>query len=131
MKRIFTIIQVLIFFVVTMYSQEKILVKSENFNVVRSEYQSKIASSEVFKLLNEKAQILLQKTSDISEDLNTILLNLYFTEKPSFDKIQILETEGIKIYPDTWIPPLDNHPLGFLIAKVPIDKIKQSKNIII
>ena len=116
-------IQLLFFFAIAIYSQEKILVPSENIITVRSEFESKVASSEVFRLLNEKAQRKLQKTNNVSEDLNTVLLNLYFEEKPSFDKIQILENSGIKVYPNTWIPPLENHPLGFLIAKVPIDKV--------
>jgi hypothetical protein len=30
---------------------------------------------------------------------------------------------GITIYPDSWIPPLANHPNGFVLADMPVDKL--------
>ncbi|MBK7631226.1 MAG: S8 family peptidase [Ignavibacteriales bacterium] len=34
-----------------------------------------------------------------------------------------LENAGAELFPESWIPPLENHPYGFMIAKVPVDKV--------
>ena len=31
---------------------------------------------------------------------------------------------GITPYPESWIPPLENHPSGFILADMPVDKLE-------
>jgi subtilisin family serine protease len=114
-------------------SQEKILVPEGISYSLEREYLSKIASSEVIRLLNEKTY-LKKLNPDIRDDKTEYIhLFIYLSEKPTFSQINILEQNGIKILSETWIPPLQNHPYGFVLAKVPLDKVNTllSNNFII
>jgi subtilisin family serine protease len=54
---------------------------------------------------------------------STCSIILYFKDFPSPTQIQELENLGVTLYFNTWTPPLENHPLGFLIANVPVNNI--------
>jgi subtilisin family serine protease len=46
---------------------------------------------------------------------------LYFNQFPTNTQIDELNSLGVTVYPDTWIPPVGNHPSGFILADVPLD----------
>ncbi len=48
---------------------------------------------------------------------------LHFAQKPTDSQINELQSFGVTIYPDSWIPPVGSHPTGFLLADMPIDKL--------
>ena len=48
---------------------------------------------------------------------------VYFAEEPTAAQLQELADKGIKVFPETWVPPLPNHPNGFLLAKVPMEQL--------
>ncbi len=51
-------------------------------------------------------------------DAGTTVL-LYFSERPSGDRLAALENLGVRCYWETWTPPLEGHPLGFVVATMP------------
>jgi subtilisin family serine protease len=48
---------------------------------------------------------------------------LYFNQFPTDYQIDELNSLGVIVYPDTWIPPVGNHPAGFILADMPLDKL--------
>ncbi len=40
-------------------------------------------------------------------------------------QIQELKAMGITLYLDSWIPPVGNHPTGYLLADMPVDKLAE------
>ena len=48
---------------------------------------------------------------------------IHFEQEPTSVQIGELESLGVSIHPDTWIPPLENHPTGFVMASMPVDKL--------
>ena len=56
-------------------------------------------------------------------DLSIQRIFIHCEEEPGPSDIAELEELGLTIYPESWIPPLDNHPNGFLLADMPVDKL--------
>ena len=132
MKRFIILANLFLIYLVSIYGQEKILVPQEYFTSVESEYSSKISSSEVLRLLNEKNYLKLLNKGIANDKTDYILLSVYTNEELSFDQINSLESDRIQLFRGTWIPPLENYPYGFTLAKVPIEKINSllSKNFV-
>jgi len=40
-------------------------------------------------------------------------------------QIKELQTMGVTLYLDSWIPPVGSHPTGYLVADVPVDKLPE------
>lgn len=53
------------------------------------------------------------------EAVDRILVNLYFAEYPDGAQVDELEALGVRLYPETWTPPMEAHPLGFVLAEIP------------
>jgi len=84
---------------------------------VQEEYKDKIASGFLLRNISDKNFQLEQGIRN--EDTEFAKMIIYFSEYPSREVFSELEKKGVDYYPETWIPPFGNHPLGFLIAKVP------------
>jgi subtilisin family serine protease len=48
---------------------------------------------------------------------------LHFAEPPTDDQIHELNSLGVRVYPDSWIPPVNNFKTGFVLADMPVDKL--------
>ena len=59
------------------------------------------------------------------ENLDIQRIYIYFTEKPNTTHVEELKDMGIDLYLDSWIPPVGNHPAGFLLADMPMDKLDE------
>lgn len=51
------------------------------------------------------------------------MVYLHTKRKLSTSKIASLKRVGVIVYEDSWIPPLKNHPTGYVIASMPIDQL--------
>jgi len=60
-----------------------------------------------------------------TQELSTQQVFVYLSQPPSQLQIGQLEAMGITLYLDSWIPPVGNHPTGFLVADIPIDKLQE------
>ena len=50
---------------------------------------------------------------------------IHLTEELNSSQIEELEAMGITLYLDSWIPAVGDHPTGFLIADMPINKLEK------
>lgn len=91
MKYSILLSQLLLFISFSVFSQHRILVPHSYENIVESEYHSKIISSEVFALLNEKNYVKQLNPGIANEKVDYIILSIYFEEIPSYEKILNLE----------------------------------------
>ena len=48
---------------------------------------------------------------------------LYLSQPLTSSQADELRSLGITLYPDSWIPPTANHPTGFMLADMPVDKL--------
>ena len=64
----------------------------------------------------------IKATSDLTQ-INSEKVFLYFTQKPTAVQLNELTAQGVTVYPDSWIPPVANHPTGFILADMPVDKL--------
>ncbi|MCX8126434.1 MAG: S8 family serine peptidase, partial [Dehalococcoidia bacterium] len=60
-------------------------------------------------------------TADDSPNREKIYI--YFAQKPTSKQVSELAAIGVTVYPDSWIPPVGNHPHGFVLADAPVDRI--------
>ncbi len=67
----------------------------------------------------------LTSLSPDAGELSTQRVFVYLSQPPSQLQIEQLEAMGITLYLDSWIPPLENHPTGFLVADMPVDKLNE------
>ncbi|RPI65591.1 MAG: hypothetical protein EHM44_00060, partial [Ignavibacteriales bacterium] len=104
-------------------AQQKILVPYSSESIIESELVSKITSSEIFEQLREKKYLKQLNPGIEDEKLDNIILTIYFDEKPAPSEFNRIENIGVELFPESWIPPMQNHPYGFMIAKVPVDKV--------
>ncbi|MFC2036290.1 FG-GAP-like repeat-containing protein, partial [Chloroflexota bacterium] len=73
----------------------------------------------------QTGQLGILQGQDIGlESLDKQRIFIHFTQKPTQSQIVELEAVGITPYLDSWIPPLENHPTGFILADMPIDKLQ-------
>ncbi len=56
-------------------------------------------------------------------ETDTQLVYLHLKKKLSASKIKSLKKIGVIAYEDSWIPPLKNHPTGYVIASMPVDRL--------
>ncbi|MFC2072848.1 FG-GAP-like repeat-containing protein, partial [Chloroflexota bacterium] len=67
---------------------------------------------------------LLQSPGINMENIYNQRIFIHFIQEPTQSQIEELEAEGIIPYPDSWIPPLENHPTGFIVADMPVSKLE-------
>ena len=54
-------------------------------------------------------------------DMNSQLVFIHFDSKPDLRLQEKLESLGVQIFTKSWVPPLENHPTGYLTAKIPLN----------
>ena len=59
------------------------------------------------------------------DNLESHRIFIHFDEKPSQSQVGELEAIGLTIYLDSWIPPVGNHPTGFILADMPVNKLEE------
>jgi subtilisin family serine protease len=96
---------------------------------------SKVTSLLSMHLKMKKAQSpnsgqTTMKASGLDSPANqeTTLVNkekvfLYFAQKPTTAQINELNGLGVTVYPNSWIPPVNNFKNGFVLADMPVDKL--------
>jgi subtilisin family serine protease len=83
--------------------------------------QLKVLSGEMLRHLANK--ISDSRAHGRTEENSFITVVIYSAGFPTPAFIADLEALGVRAVPASWIPPLQNHPLGFFMARVPIDRI--------
>ena len=91
-------------------------------------------SSQLLTQVNFRKEQIANPTSDRLEIMKNLGMNvdnlkmqrifIHLNRELSPAQIKEIETMGIILYLDSWIPPVGDHPTGFLIADMPVDKLE-------
>src|SRR3989304_4812275 len=65
----------------------------------------------------------MQKMGMRTEEIDKHLVFIHLKEKLSPSKVAELKKIGVIVHEDSWIPPLKNHPTGYVIASMPVDRL--------
>lgn len=65
----------------------------------------------------------MRKMGIRTDEIDRQLIYLHTKRKLSTSRIASLKKIGVVVYEDSWIPPLKNHPTGYVIASIPIDQL--------
>jgi subtilisin family serine protease len=84
---------------------------------------SKVLSGKLLEKINNIQRLSSSKLK--SSALTESRVFLYFAEYPSADQIKLLESYGVKLMWETWTPPVENHPLGFIAAAIPDNNLQK------
>jgi hypothetical protein len=101
--------------------------------VEKMDYMSKVSGTLIQQVELRREQIVspsaerLKQMQDMgmsTGDLKTQPVFIYIKEPLSTAQSEDLSALGVNMHMDTWIPPVGNHPLGFFIAEMPVDKLE-------
>jgi len=73
--------------------------------------------AEIFQAMPEEAALFMP------QDRQQIFIHSEEMLTPS--QMEELESMGLTLYPESWIPPVGSHPTGFIVADMPIDKLDE------
>lgn len=59
----------------------------------------------------------------IEAEIDRQLIYIHVKRKLSASRVESLKKAGVVVYEDTWIPPLENHPTGYVVASVLMDRL--------
>jgi len=83
--------------------------------------QSLLGKVESGKLLEDVAGRLALSRQGLAKPADAMApVLLYFSDRPSGDQLTALGNLGVRCYWETWTPPLEGHPLGFVVAELPV-----------
>ncbi|MDP8200697.1 MAG: S8 family serine peptidase [Candidatus Tenebribacter burtonii] len=119
MKKCFIFTILLFLFISILFSFEDLLLNEEEIIQIPDEFQSKIDSGFLIRNISNKIQQLNNGVRNDETEYAKVIL--YFAEYPSNEIINTLENQGVECYLDSWVPPLENHPNGFIIASIPTE----------
>jgi hypothetical protein len=58
-----------------------------------------------------------------TENFGIQRIYIYLSQQLTARQGDELRALGITLYLDSWIPPVGNHPIGFMLADMPVDKL--------
>ncbi len=65
----------------------------------------------------------MKKMGMKTKEIDKHLVYVHSEKKPSAPEIKSLKKMGVIVREDSWIPPLKNHPTGFVIARMPVNRL--------
>jgi len=101
--------------------------------VVKTGHMSKVSATLLEQVELRREQIAspdderLKQMQDLGlsvVNLNRQLVYVYVKEPLSPEQADDLNSLGVNVHEDSWIPAVGNHPLGFFIAGMPVDKLE-------
>jgi subtilisin family serine protease len=87
--------------------------------------EAKLHMQEAGPLDEGSTNVLNIPSGDTVPSLMTQKIFLYSNARPSSAAINELQTLGLSVYGESWVPPVGRHPNGFVIAEMPVDKLYQ------
>jgi subtilisin family serine protease len=86
--------------------------------------QIQARTSYVSQPTSERLQAMRKMGMKIIEaEIDRQLIYIHIKRKLNAAKLTSLKKIGVTVYEDSWIPPLENHPTGYVIANVPISRL--------
>jgi len=118
--------------IVGLFSLIIILGMSNYSCMEKSVMQIKASSTLLLQIALRQQQLAGPTTERLSQiqsmGMNTTNMGIqrvyiYLKQPLTQTQINDLQSLGITIYLDSWIPPVGNHPTGFILADMPVDKL--------
>ena len=102
----------------SLFAQGEPALQPADLVAVPPELAAKVQSGRLIEAVSRK---LVQARSGLMKTAaaGTSVL-LYFSERPSGTRLAALGDLGVRCYWETWTPPLEGHPLGFVVATLPV-----------
>ncbi len=57
-------------------------------------------------------------------NLNLQRIYIYLKQPLTPAQVDEIKSMGVTPYPESWVPPATNHPTGFILADMPVDKLE-------
>ncbi len=57
------------------------------------------------------------------DNLEIQMIFIYLSQELNQTQVEELQSMGLTLYLDSWIPPVGAHPTGFITADMPVDKM--------
>ncbi|UCG55289.1 MAG: S8 family serine peptidase, partial [Dehalococcoidia bacterium] len=144
MKKYFTILGLLVFLISLVFgdtfdastaSAQDDANNTKISGLLALQVEAKLRSLEAKPLEEGRVDILqaMQAAGAEVMPLNKQRVFIYSVDKLSQSQIEELDDMGLTLYRDSWIPPVNNYATGFIIADMPLDKLRKlaSKNYVI
>lgn len=100
---------------------ENTLIPKEEYLEISKDCSDKLMSYKLVEQMSVKNYLF--KNDAISEADLTQQTIIYFEEEPTIEQKKLLNNSAQCNW-ELWTPPTDNHPLGFVTAKIPINNIE-------
>lgn len=106
---------------------------SETNQVTNPTSQNKISSLLQLQINLRKAQLASPTSERLDQmqaqgmnitDIGIQRIYIFLNQQLTQEQVVELQSLGITLYTDSWIPPLTNHPTGFIMANMPVDKLE-------
>lgn len=94
--------------------------------------QSKVSSALQLQIDLRKEQIANPSSERLSQmkslgmnvsNLRIQRIFIYVNQQLTTEQLGILQGMNVTVYADSWIPPVGNHPNGYYLADMPVDKL--------
>ncbi len=92
-------------------------------------------SSQLLSQINLRKEQIANPTSDRLNIMKNFGMNvdnlkmqrifIHLNRELTPSQIKEIETMGITLYLDSWIPPVGDHPTGFLMADMPVNRLEE------
>ncbi len=99
------------------------LIPQEEYLTVPDEFSQKIMSSKLIEQMSVKNYLF--KNNEIAEEDLTQKVILYSKSEPTEEQKKQLKDQSVECSWELWTPPADNHPYGFVTAKLPINNFEE------
>jgi subtilisin family serine protease len=96
--------------------------KVGNLLATRIKIKTELTAQTAAPALSDASKSDLKASGELN-NTNSEKIYIYFSQQPSTAQINELRSLGVTVYPESWIPPVGNHPNGFVLAEMPVDKL--------
>lgn len=103
------------------FPQQKFLSSKNDFINLSSEYNAKLGSGDLISQISEK--IAEYKSSGEEGSIPKIFVIICEKGSPSNTQLNYLSSLGVQSESQSWTPPIDDHPYGYFIAEMPVDRL--------
>lgn len=102
----------------------RVLLNQSDLISIPVEVENKILSGKLIQSTSEKKYLF--ENGLINADQLLELVVIYLDKYPTDEQISSMRQLKINCLLDSWTPPLPNHPYGFILAQLPVDKLTET-----
>ena len=101
---------------------QRIILQQEEYIQLSEDLYQKVLSGKLLEKISAKKYQLKKGEITQSESFSKVVI--YFEDEPQETQKTVLNNDGVICYWETWTPPMENHPYGFVLAELPVEKFE-------